>query len=398
MRVFKDSVVYLIGEMLARTAPFLLLPYLSRKLGVAGFGELSYYQTFMAIFVIVIGLSQDGAVARYFYIYGKRSLNLVIHTGYAYSLCVASILLLYFYFIQSEILAYLTISVLFQSFLAIQLSVRQCQKQAFPYTIIQFCSALCSTLLTILMLEIYETDLVEKRIIAILISNILVWAGSYLLYLKNSHKKSFTLNNYLQALSYLLAFGLPLIIHNLSLFLRGQLDRIFIYHKFSETELGLYAMGLQIASILMVIIQAINKALIPYFYEGLKKKRIELKHIHKWAILSLFITPIPTLIVWLTPENVILWLLGEHFIGVKYYISLFIFSTTLIIPYLILVNYFFYLGKNKLISICSFLSTSVYVVSLMILIQTDIQYVPYSSIIGAVIILPILYIMTKRVK
>ena len=46
MSIMKDSSVYLTGELLSKSIPFLLLPYLSRKLGLEGFGELSYYQIF----------------------------------------------------------------------------------------------------------------------------------------------------------------------------------------------------------------------------------------------------------------------------------------------------------------------------------------------------------------
>ena len=62
MSLIKDSSIFLIGELSAKCVPFLLLPYLSRKLGVEGFGELSYCQTFLALFVIFIGLSQDVGV------------------------------------------------------------------------------------------------------------------------------------------------------------------------------------------------------------------------------------------------------------------------------------------------------------------------------------------------
>ncbi len=58
MKAVKDSVIYLIGELASKSIPFLLLPYFSRKLGVAGYGELSYYQTFAALFVILSGLAK----------------------------------------------------------------------------------------------------------------------------------------------------------------------------------------------------------------------------------------------------------------------------------------------------------------------------------------------------
>ncbi|MBV6529143.1 oligosaccharide flippase family protein, partial [Ursidibacter maritimus] len=174
MAAIKDSFIYLSGEIISKSVPFLLLPYLSRKLGVEGYGELSYYQTFLSLFVIFIGLSQDGAVARYFYVYGKRSLNLVVNTGYAYALCMGSLILIICWVVKSEIIAYIVLTAIFQVFLSVQLSIRQCQKQAISYTIIQLSSSFIAAVMTVAMLEIYQTQLVEKRFLALLFANSIV--------------------------------------------------------------------------------------------------------------------------------------------------------------------------------------------------------------------------------
>ncbi|MDO9645894.1 flippase [Glaesserella parasuis] len=397
MKVIKDSAIYLFGELVSKSIPFLLLPYLSRKLGVEGFGELSYYQTFLALFAIFIGLSQDGAVARYFYRYGKRSLDLVVTTGYAYTITIGALGLIACWVAKSEIMFYLVLSSIFQVFLAVQLSIRQCQKQAFPYTLIQLGSAITNAVFTVLILEIYETALVEKRIIAVLCSNIFIAVLAYIIYKRKTATKIFSIAQYKLALWYVIAFGFPMIFHHGSFFIKGQLDRIFIYHRFSEADLGLYAMGVQIASILSVVILAINKALVPYLFERLKQGTVTLKHLQKWAMYSLFIVPIPSLITLLIPEQLFLWLLGEQFQGVKYYVALFLLSTSLIIPYLFLVNYLFYHGKTKQISYCSVLSTGIYLIALGGLMFTEISYIPWASVVGAGGILPVLYFMTKRV-
>ncbi|WGE53198.1 oligosaccharide flippase family protein [Actinobacillus equuli] len=399
MKAVKDSVIYLGGELISKAVPFLLLPYLSRKLGVQGYGELSYYQTYLVLFLILVGLSQEGAVARYFYFYGKRSLNLVVSTGYAYTTLVGSIILAICWYFEAEIIAYLAISAVFQSFLAVQLSVRQCQKQAIPYMVIQSLTSFVSVILTVAMLEFYQTDLVEKRILAILFGNLIVFCLAYFLYSRkiNSHRR-FSLHQHKLGLMYLLGFGVPLLLHQASFYLKGQLDRIFIFHQFSQIDLGLYAMGAQIAAILMILLQALNKATLPYFYEGLKQKTITLNKVHKWAAYSLLFVPIPSLVMWMIPESVVVWLLGNQFVGTKYFIILFLLSTSLTVPYFILVNYLFYYGKNKIISLSSVLSTVVYVISLLLLAKTKIEYVPYASIIGGVSLLPILYSMTKRVR
>lgn len=385
------------GELFAKLLPFLLLPYLSRKLGVAGFGELSYYQTFLSISLLILSLNQEGAVARYFYFYGKRSVYLIVHAGYIYSLVVCMIMLGVCLFFQSSILYYIVLASLFQNFLNVQLIIRQSEKNALAYSIIQFLSGLLTVIFTIVLLEIFNHNLVEKRIIAILLANFLVFIIAYLLYAKKYQIKKFSFSQYKLGFAYILGFGLPLILHNASNLLRGQLDRIFIFHQFSEKELGLYAMGASVASIASVGIQAINRATVPYYYENLKQGKLNINKIKQWALMSLIFVPIPAIIIWLIPENLFVWLFGQEFFGTKYYMMMFLIATTLSIPYLILVNYLFYYGKNQWISTCSILTTVVYVLSLLLLMNYPIEYVPLASIVGAVVILPVLWVMIKKV-
>ena len=397
--LLKDSTIYLIGEIISKIIPFLLIPYLSRKLGVAGYGELSYYQTYTALFVILFGLAQEGSVTRYFYFYGKNALDLIVRTGYLYTICIASLSFLICLFFKSEILLYLVLAAVFEVFVTVQLSIRQCQKQALPYVVIQILSGVLSLSITIFLLEFFQTNLVEKRILAILTSNALVFVISYFfLYRTKVKKRKFSINKYKIAFFYIFSLGLPMVFHHLSFYIKGQVDRIFIYHKFTETDLGLYAMGANIAMILITLIGAINKATLPYYYEAIKKSKITLQQIHKWALISLSIPIIISSIISIIPESLILWFLGNQFLGTKYYIVIFSITATLAIPYAILVNYLFYYGKNKQIAFCSILSTLIYIVALICLTFTDIKYIPYASILAALSILPILYFYTKKVN
>jgi len=58
----------------------------------------------------------------------------------------------------------------------------------------------------------------------------------------------------------------------------------------------------------------------------------------------------------------------------------------------------FYHGKTKEISFCSVLSTMIYLGALGGLIFTDVIYIPYASVLGAVAILPVLYFITMRIN
>lgn len=400
MKILKDSFIYLAGELVSKIMPFLLLPYLSRKLGVEGYGELSYYQTFAALFAIFIGLSQDGAITRYFYTYGHRSLDLIVKSGHIYSISLGLIFIIFSIFYKSYILLYIILSSILGSFISVQLAIRQCQKKVRSYISIQLFGSFISVIITIITLEFYTQNLVEKRIISSLIANILIVIFAYYFYNKKIlYKKTYwKIRKYKIGILYILGFGIPLVLHHTSGFIKGQIDRVFIYHKFTESDLGLYSMGAQLSSILMLCIMAINKATIPYIFELLKNKRITIKDIHKYFYFSLLFIPIPILIIYFIPESLFIWMLGDSFLGVKYYFLSFSVSTVLFIPYMILVNYLFYYGKNKLISFSSTLSVLAYLISLFYLINTKISYIPFASIIGSVIILPILYYFTAQIS
>lgn len=61
--------------------------------------------------------------------------------------------------------------------------------------------------------------------------------------------------------------------------MKGQLDRIFIYQQYSKSELGIYSAGVQVAALLPVVLMAVNKAIIPYYYQSLREKNLTIHDI-----------------------------------------------------------------------------------------------------------------------
>lgn len=390
MKIFKDSAIYLFGELFAKALPFLLLPYLTRTLGVAGFGELSYYQTLMALFALLFGLSQDGALTRYFYFYGKRNAHNLMLTGYAYTLIFMGLFLIWAWWQQSLILASAIIAAATQTILGTQLAWRQCQKHALSYVAIQTANGVLVCLLTILILEMTSNQMVTMRFLAMILGNVAVSLVAYF-WLAKARKPRFTWQRFRLSGCYILAFGAPLLLHHASGFVKGQLDRIVIYQHYSAEELGIYAASLQISSILSILLMAINKATVPHFYHALKQGSLNAHKVRRLALTGLLISPTFAFIAYMLPEKWFVWFLGSHYVGTHYYIYLFLLGFGLTIPYFILVNFLFYHGKNKLISQISLASAVLYLVALWGLMPLGLAYLPYAIIAGNTAILPILY-------
>lgn len=398
MKLLKDSVIYVIGEMLAKAVPFLLLPYLTRTLGTDGFGELSYYLSLSAFLLIGMSLSQNGSLSRYYYVYGKQGLGSVLLAGglYSFAWLIGGGMLSWS--LGNDLLWYCFSMTFLQTLLQNQLALRQCQKLPLHYFGIQITLSIANLLLTIILFNLFNQD-VKMRLIAINLAYLFSFTVAFLL-TKRQFNLTFrpTHQRLILAMQYLLGLGLPLLLHALSYTTKGQLDRILIYQQFSEHELGIYSAGVQIASSLSIVIMAINTASIPYLYENLKNNNINLAKLHRFFWFSLSIPPIITAITWLVPDVVYAWVLGGDFVASRYYTVVFFLAFALTIPYLLLVNFLFYHGKNRYIATSSVLSTLVYLVALWGFSQIKLIYVPFASVLSNLAILPLLYYFTIKVN
>ena len=399
MRILKDSVIYLAGELFAKSLPFLMLPYLTRKLGPEGFGELSYYLTWLALFGVFIGLSQEGAVTRYFYFYGKKAINTVVTAGYLYNIVISTLLLVGCWFFQAEIMAYIVLATMFQSFVNVQLALRQCQKQPLKYITIQIILSLTNVIFTVVALEWFESDLVAYRVLAIVIANGVTFfiASMVLGNLFSGGNKITTERLKLSAL-YIFSFGVPLILHQSSFFIKGQLDRLFIYEQYSKADLGVYSAGVQVATVLPIILLALNKAIVPYYYQNLKENKLSIQTIKKYTLLCIPLCIIPSMIGYVLPESMYVWFLGEKYVESKYYIVMYFLGYGANLPYLILVNYFFFYGKNMLISKITISSSIIYMLLLILFSSQSIELIPYALIISNIGLLLVLWKSVAYVK
>lgn len=400
MRVIKDSFIYITGEIISKSIPFLLLPYLARKLGSEGYGELSYYQAYAAVFILIVGLSQDGAVARYFYTKGKENIDIIIRAGYVYSSVIGTIIFTICYIFRSTILMYIALTVIFTSFINVQLSLKQCQKKTVSYTLIQLLSSVIGVVFTVVLLEVFNENLVEKRIIANLITGIIVFCLSYGFYLKKEYgnkKKNYSILEYKSAFIYIFAFGLPLLLHQSSKILKGQADKFLIYYTYTENQLGIYSMAANVAMIASVLIMAINKACVPYYFESLQNKNLTLEKINRYTVYSLVLIPFLLGIVYAIPEPLFLWVLGNDFIGIKSLFIIFFLSALLIIPSLLQVNYLFYYGETKKIAISSIVSTCIYVMAVYFLLDS-LSLLPLANVIAEISVILLLCLQTRSIN
>lgn len=395
MSFLRQGMIYIVGEVGSKLLPFLMLPYLTREMGTKGFGLLSYYLVIYTFSLIFISLSQDGALGRYFYRYGTKGLASLLMAGWCLALVSTTLIVICLIaagktvFIPAVLLAFT------QTVVLSLLSLKQCQKEALAYIKIQFFISLSVSILTIIVFENIEAS-AESRINTMLFSNII--GITFTLYFFNKSLDLFALSysRFKLHFKYILAFGVPLVVHQLSFFGKGQFDRFLISHAFSIEELGIYSAAFQVASILTVLLYALNKAIVPILYLKLKERLLDKNDILKLTKMSFLLVPLPSLLSFLVPNEFYLFLLGSDFNGAKYYVVIFLLGLALHFPYQIMVNFLFYHGKNKQIAFATFGSLIVHVTFIIwCSFEKALQLIPYAIFISNAYVLAVLYLQVS---
>ncbi|MCV3262401.1 oligosaccharide flippase family protein [Vibrio harveyi] len=132
-----------------------------------------------------------------------------------------------------------------------------------------------------------------------------------------------------------ISFSYPLLLHSIASFGKTSLDRIIIYDKFSASVLGIYYTAFQVSSVISVVLMALNKALMPYYYERLKSKDITIFDAIRLSKLSLLLPVVFSFIATLLPDRLYSLVLGDGFENINIYIPIFTFSFFMAIPYYI---------------------------------------------------------------
>jgi len=397
MSIFSESKTFVLGELVAKTIPFLLLPYLTRSLGAEGYGLLSYYQVFVILLAIPIGLSQQAALLKYYFKYGERSIDLIYRAGLILSVVIATPLLVVAIVSKSIILFYIVITALVQILLAVQLSVRQFQKRGKQYFYIQFVAATSSVLLTIVLFELLPPSF-ENRMLAILLANLI--AAMIGRIFADVPVRRYSLSRYKLAWKYIFFFGGPLILNQLSFISKGQIDKIFLYANFDAKFLGIYSLAFQIASIYTILLAAITAGTLPHFFEYLKTKN-DAMFVNKLSFYSFLAALGPFFISLLIPDYLFSWFLGGSFDEVGYYISVFLLGIGLTVPYLINTQYLVYHGRNYEVSIGGIISAAIHIFFIWWVIEFDLRksLIPFALVFSNLVMLGcVVYFTFKQQK
>lgn len=323
MNLFKGIGVYLISNILNALIPFFLLPILTRNLSVAEYGQVVMFQTFFSAVSAIVGLNSIGAANRKFYDGDINDIVLMKFNGSCLQILFLSFVFLsivgfVFKSALAELLSmpdwWVFYAILAASFLFItnlRLGQWQIRNKSRLFGILQVGGSAVNMLLSIIFVVLLQKQ-GQGRIDAIVISSALSAIFSIIL-LYREKLICFFLFRW-DLIKEALKFGVPLLPHTLGMLFLTMSDRLIINNKLGVSDVAVYMVAFQLSSVFSVIFDAINKAFIPWLFDGLKREnRIEKIKIVKLTYCYMLALLLIALLAFFIAPYVVILIAGEKY-------------------------------------------------------------------------------------
>jgi len=221
-------------------------------------------------------------------------------------------------------------------------------------------------ILTIYFVIYLELDSFSRVLSQILICTILGFLSLYLLY-RDGILSFFNWN--LPYVKECFLYGVPLIPHVLGVFLLSMFDRLIIANNIGIDKAGIYMLAAQVATLISLVHESLNKAYLPWLFEHLKNNDSEdLKMIvrmtYMWFLAILLFCPL----FFIIGPNIIFFIAGPKYAEAGEIFGWLALGQSFGGMYAMLNSYIYFSKKTFVLSIVSIISGLLNVFLLLILI------------------------------
>ena len=385
--LLQSSLIYTGCDAINKSVPFLILPVLSYHLSTAEYGVIANFNILISIFTIFITIGIDGAISVNYYRLPPKELETFIFNAIIVILTITGLLLLLpicFYrqiFFLTKIPFAIQVDAIIISFgatlTAINLCLWRLEEKPFLFGIYEISQTTINIGISLTLVVIYGMGWVGR------VDGMLIAASSFgLVSLFLLYKRGFLKININKSyLREIILFGLPLIPHAMSFWIRSAVDRILITKFIGESATGLYATGFQFGILISFLTLSFNNAFSPYIFKKLSEGdsvmlNLNKKHLVKVTYICGGLLLVFCVVFTIFSNLILTYFFSSTYYNAKQFVFWAILSQTFQGLYLLFVNYIFFAKKTKLLAFITFGSAILQVI-------LSLYLVPNYGAIGA---------------
>lgn len=374
---------FFVFDAINKALPFILLPIIARFLTTSEFGIVSNYLTLYQIAYIVISFSTYTKLSTDYF---KKGFDLMSSFTNLINL-MAGNLLVFLLFVTifshwiSQTLHFSIIWQLLAVFTAFFASVGNLfttmlimRQKSMTYGIVQNFNSLLLFVFTLLLIAVVPLNW-KGRIIAQVISSFFLFL--FTIFVSKYKYKIFKFSINKNIITEYFKWGLPLLPHTLSYWLKGGIDKIIVTKFLGLAINGIFSLSMTLGSVMSLITTSFFNVYSPFVYKQLAKVsefstqedyRI-IRKLRRNCIVFILCYGILSILSYYALKILIdYFFTGDYLIAVKY-LPLVLLTNFIYAIYTIFSSFLFYNGKNKYIASTTIVSAVIQVVLNIVLIN-----------------------------
>ena len=375
----------------------MILPFVSFYLIPEQLGIAANFDVLQSILMLLAGQAIVNALPYFYYDRSREEIGLLVSNLLfiiiAVNLCFLIIILLIYGLIDEYLhiglfLQLLTlISVIANLLLSINLILYRLEEKPFVFLKLQLLQSLIYVFLLILLVVCLRKEALGKIYSAVFSCSIVCLLHIYLLYKRGYLIWKIDRNS----IGELLRFGIPLLPHSLSFWIKSGMDKILLTTFCGLSVNGLYSMAMSFGAIYSIFKVAFDNAYIPYLQKRISKMTFDNQKAEKKQLvrISYIISSVFFLLFFVV--MLICWILIQYVLSDLYrdsfqFIPWILFSLTIYSFYSLVVQYPYTAKKTLGLGIITFSGSIIQLLLTFVLVRMlGADGIKYSLVIGALV-------------
>lgn len=279
--IFKETIVYTATDIVGKAMGFILLPVVSYYMSPEELGIATNFAVIAQLVLLLAGLALVNSLPYFFYEQDRAENNLLVSNLLMLCTALCGILAITILFCHQYVYDYLQLDLriqLLSIFFVLgnlvsqtNLVLLRLENKAKHFAYLQIVQIILHALLVLLFVVIMRGGGVGKIYAEVLVFSVIGLLHLFILYRKGYLKAQFEIR-WGKAL---LKFGMPLLPHSVSFWLKGGMDKVFITTYCGLLFNGLYSMALSVSSIFTMLVNSFFSAYTPYLQKLLSQTKQE---------------------------------------------------------------------------------------------------------------------------
>lgn len=392
-----NALIYILSDGITKALSFLILPFVSFYLIPEQLGIAANFDVLQSILMLLAGQAIVNALPYFYYDRSREEIGLLVSNLLfiiiVVNLCFLIIILLIYGLIDEYLhiglfLQLLTlISVIANLLLSINLILYRLEEKPFVFLKLQLLQSLIYVFLLILLVVCLRKEALGKIYSAVFSCSIVCLLHIYLLYKRGYLIWKIDRNS----IGELLRFGIPLLPHSLSFWIKSGMDKILLTTFCGLSVNGLYSMAMSFGAIYSSSKVAFDNAYIPYLQKRISKMTFDNQKAEKKQLvrISYIISSVFFLLFFVV--MFICWILIQYVLSDLYrdsfqFIPWILFSLTIYSFYSLVVQYPYTAKKTLGLGIITFSGSIIQLLLTFVLVRMlGADGIKYSLVIGALV-------------